>query len=277
MKPAVYSSGVLWTGGFAFWMKNLTRGRMFPYTWTGCKIGKPLFHFCSQYSSVLLVAMTIEKCIALYFPLKTKSICTVKTAKIVSFIAGSLLLGFNLQFVFLYTTHKDSNGYKCCDWVRVSDNYIDVYYEIDTFLYSFIPLSIMFTTNCLIIVKFVAAKWKNRHAGTESVNQALSKSAVRSTVMLLTVSFSFLILTLPICVYSLISQSVNPPYLFYDVSVILQYLNHGINGLLYSISGSRFRAEVFNLCKCAEVKRGGSGSGVMISNTRLSTSTVSRF
>ena len=60
-----------------------------------------------------------------------------------------------------------------------------IHSQIDAFLYSFIPLTVMFTANCLIILKFMIAKLKNRQGGTESVNQALSKSAVKGTVMLL--------------------------------------------------------------------------------------------
>ena len=71
--------------------------------------------------------------------------------------------------------------------VRVPLSYKATFYQIDAFLYSFIPLSVMFTANCLIILKFIIAKCKNRHGCTESVNQALSKSAVKGTVMLLTV------------------------------------------------------------------------------------------
>ena len=106
----------------------------------------------------------------------------------------------------------------------------------------------MFTANCLIIFKFMTAKWRNRHSGTESVNQALSKSAVKGSVMLLAVSFAFIILTGPICVRNLMND---PPKMVYGVTVILQYLNHSINGVLYCITGSRFRQELrnlFNVC-----------------------------
>ena len=72
------------------------------------------------------------------------------------------------------------------------------------------------------------AKWKNRHGGTGSVNQALSKSAVKGSTMLLTVSFAFIILTGPISItYSIMAD---PPIMVYGITVILQYLNHSING-----------------------------------------------
>ena len=90
------------------------------------------------------------------------------------------------------------------------------------------------------------AKWKNRRADTESVNQALSKSAVKGSVMLLTVSFAFLILTGPMCVYTSMIEN-DLPEIVYGVTVILQYINHSINGILYCITGSRFRQELMTL------------------------------
>ena len=116
------------------------------------------------------------------------------------------------------------------------------------FLYSFIPLTVMFTANCLIILKFMLAKLKDRQGGSESVNQALSKSAVKGSVMLLTISFAFIILTAPICITYTIT--VDPPVIVYGITVILVYLNHSINGVLYSISGSRFRHELIQLFVC---------------------------
>ena len=221
---------------------------MNPYAWTDCKVVYLLFYFCSQYSSALLMAMTVEKCIVLYFPLQAKSICTVSTAKKISATAAFLLLVFNIHLVFIRDAKTFPNGIKTCIWVRVPQSYKATYFQIDALLYSFIPLSVMFTANCLIIFKFIVAKLKNRHGGTGSVNQAMSKSAVKGSVMLLSVSFAFVILTGPICIRTIMKD---PPILLYGVTVILHYLNHSINGVLYCITGSRFRQELiglFNVC-----------------------------
>ena len=239
-------SGVLWTGGLSAWIEYLTRWQINIETWTDCKVLKALHHFCQQNSSSLLVIMTVEKCFALYFPLQTKRFCTVGTAKKITFIFALIFCLFNAQFFFIYDAEIAPNGEKRCIWP--SQRYEEIYYQIDAFLYSFIPLTVMFTANCLIISKFMIAKYKNRRGGTESVNQALSKSAVKGTVMLLTVSFAFIILTAPICITYAIT--VDPPVIVYGVTVILVYLNHSINGVLYSISGSRFRQELVKLFVC---------------------------
>ena len=146
------------------------------------------------------MAMVVKKCIILYFPLQTKSICTVRNAKTISAAAAVMLFVFNVHLIFIRDLRTDPDGKKTCIWVRVPLNYKATYYQIDAFLYSFIPLSVMFTANCLIIFKFMMAKLKNRNNGTRSVNQALSKSAVKGSVMLLTISFAFVILTSPICI-----------------------------------------------------------------------------
>ena len=123
-------------------------------------------------------------------------------------------------------------------------------------LYSF--LTAMCIVNCLLVIKFMLAKWRKRCGDTESVNQALSKSAVKGSVMLLCVSFAFIVLTAPIC-YASITSDV--PSMVYGVTVILQYLNHSINGLLYCITGSRFRQELRGLFSYCFTKR------TMTSNT----------
>ena len=177
-----------------------------------------------------------------------------------------VLFAFNAQLFFIRESKKDSNGLKQCIWIRVNQG---IYFQIDAFLYSFIPLSVMFTSNCLIILKFMLAKWNNRNSGSESVNQALSKSAVKGSVMLLTVSFAFLILTGPMCVYTSIIEN-DPPRLLYGVAAILQYLNHSINGLLYCISGSRFRHEFAQLFKCSRKEVTVRSSAVTTSTSYIS-------
>ena len=235
-----------------------------------------MFFFCSHYSSSLLMILTVEKCFALYFPLKGKIICTLKNAKKISAATALVFMAFDAQFLFLYDAKTSSTGQKLCDGVWVSKDYWVYFDKIDSFLYSFIPLSIMLIANCLIILKFVLAKWKNRHGGTGSVNQAMSKSAVRGTVMLLTVSFAFIVLTSPVCIDISVSGL---PKTFRTVAGILQYLNHSINGVLYCITGSRFRQELKNLFSCnrSRTKRNmtGSGMGTVTSQVKSVTSPIS--
>ena len=198
-------------------------------------------HFGFSYSSAILVIITIEKCFALYFPFKAKTICTVRTAKRVSLVTAVIYVAFNAQFFYFASKKNDERGTYCS--YRGSETYLKFLFNIFGALYSNVPFIIMILVNCAIICKFINAKFKTGHWGTESTSQALSKSATRGTTMLLTVSFAFIILSGPIAIFQLfIGQEY--PYWVFDITLTLQYMNHGINGILYCIAGSRFRNEL---------------------------------
>ena len=189
--------------------------------------------------------MSIEKFIALYFPLKTRNICTVKTAKWSCFCSAVMFAGFNSQFFFVVKAHKGNLFRVNCDWTN--EAYALIYYRIDAILYSFGPFAIMGLTNIAIIYKFVRAKMAAR-GGTESTNQALVKSATRGTAILITVSLTFILLTGPINIYFSTTTYQHPL-----IDINLRWpadLNHGINGLLYCVVGSRFRKELTNFLCC---------------------------
>ena len=191
--------------------------------------------------------MSLEKCFAVYFPLKSKSVCTVKTAKWVTGVFGIILAGYNIVYFFLRETQIDKkSGYKKCVFVSHSETLN----MIDSILYSFFPLCLMFTTNFAIAFKLLRAKFKS-HPGnsTESTSQALSKAATRGTAMVVTVSVTFLILTVPNGAGRALQPVID--LWAYPESrafvTLTQYLNHSINGYLYCIVGSRFRRELVKI------------------------------
>ena len=193
----------------------------------------------------------MEKFFALYFPLKTKTVCTVSRARKVSLVTAIIFIGFNLQYFFITKKFEDSVG-DYCEYGNVSQKYWNILFSIvDATLYSYGPFSIMTFTNLAIIYKFVSVKWRNRQGNTDSTSQALSKSATRGTTMLLIISFAFITLTSPILVANGVwSNSI--PILIFKSLLAIQYLNYGINGILYCIIGSRFRNELKNLFSCGK-------------------------
>ena len=202
-------------------------------------------YFGFSYSSVILVIISIEKFVALYFPFKTKTICTVSVARRVSLVTAVIFAGFNAQFIYIAKKKYTEHGTYCS--YGGPEKYTVILMNIFGALYSYVPFVIIMLANFAIIYKFINAKLKTTRGGTESTNQALSKSATRGTGMLLTVSFAFIILTGPI---SLIYIWKEVPVLAVDITVVLQYLNHGINGILYCVTGSRFRNELKKMFLC---------------------------
>ena len=127
--------------------------------------------------------------------------------------------------------------------------------------------------NIAIIYKFVQAKLASKHGGTESTNQALSKTAMRGTAILITVTMTFLILTGPRYIIFAITSSVRiHPLLaaFLDIGVAL---NHSINGLLYIIVGSKFRKELIDMFPCIGRQNKADGNGKFSHGSSIGNST----
>ena len=242
-------SGVLLIGAFPIWM--LAHTQFNPLIWISCQLGFFLLHFGFSYSSALLVIITTEKCVALYFPFKTKTICTVIIARRVSLVTAVLFVAFNSQFFYFAKKITIERVTYCID--DIPENYVKIGFNIFGALYSYVPFAIIILANFAIIYKFIKATLKTTRSGTESTSQALSKSATRGTGMLLTVSFAFIILTGPISIFHLFLGKEYPNWI-YEITVVLQYLNHGINGIPYCVTGSRFRNELKNMFVCKKQK-----------------------
>ena len=202
-----------WVGLLTHWKVNLFE------TINTC-LSYFIFYFSVHYSSDLLSIMSLEKFTALYFPLKSRSICTVKTAKWVTGITALIYAGFE----FLFLIFKKQDRYKGCLLNMVPDNYKMIHSRIDAILYSFAPFTIMVVANTAIIFKLLAAKLKSKRNGTESTNQALGKSAVKGTTMLITVSMMFIILTAPVAISVSIWEDI-PPLLYAIMETIGFSLN----------------------------------------------------
>ena len=245
--------GMLWAGYFPGWLSYLTNGEVNAYAWTKCGLVFFCWYFFRHYSSSLLTMMTVEKFIALYFPFKTKSVCTVRTAKWATGIAGVFYALVNIFWFFVVKVETSNEG-------KITFCYFREYYipyalhvtKIDATLYAYLPFATMGLCNMAIIYKFVKAKLAAKRGGTESTNQALSSAAMRGTAILITVTITFLILTVPTNIILSISIQTHPllsPFLYFLVC-----LNHSINGFLYCIVGTRFRKELFATLCCNRKK-----------------------
>ena len=220
------------------------------WTWITCGVGYFFLFFGLNYSSALLVIISVEKFIALYFPLKTITLCTVHRAKRVSLVTAVLFTLYCAQFGVFSAELVDKHG-KFCWHGKVSWQYLSILLGIiDASLNVYVPFIIILVTNSTIIYKFTKVRFSSRQGSTESTSQALSKSTTTGTVMLLTISFVFIILKAPIVVANRIWTNGTIPQGIFKVLIGIEYVNHGINGVLYCVSGSRFRTELRNLFHC---------------------------
>ena len=117
---------------------------------------------------------------------------------------------------------------------------------MDTMLYSLVPIVFMCLSNTAIIYKLMMIKYKE----LSRTNESVSKSSTRGSVMVVTVSLTFIMLTSPRAVDSAIQFYIysNPYGNVFLIS--MQYLNHSINGILYCILGGKFREELLKVILC---------------------------
>ena len=113
----------------------------------------------------------------------------------------------------------------------------------DTVLYALVPIVVTILANVAIIYKLMYIKYK----GISHTNESVSKSSTRGSVIVVTVSLAFIILTSPRAVDSALEQYISV-YPFCRLFVIsMQYSNHAINGILYYIFGEKFRNEFLKI------------------------------
>ena len=236
--------GMLWCEAFIQWIVYLSNRAVYPPGWTDCKLYYFLFHFFAHYSSVLLIIMSVEKFIVMYFPLKAKLVCTLRTARWACLIGAIILIAFDAQF-FITVEFQVNGSLKRCRYSN--EEYAFVFEKIKSIIYSYGPFIFMVISSVAIASRFIYLK-RNMGNGLESTNIAVNKSAIRGTSTLLLLSITFIILTGPVSIYPAVAKA--PNQIVITVFVLVQYLNHGINAVLYCLVGSRFRTELLKTIKC---------------------------
>ena len=229
----------------------LTRGEIDPFTWTDCKLGFFLMYFGMKYSSSLVVIITVEKFIALYFPLQSKYVCTLGIARRVSLVTAVVFIIFDSQFFFIGIPIPEQY-YIRCGYGNAPKLYRDILFlGVTAVFYSYGPFLIILVMNFAILFKVYRLKSRKRGMVSESENQSLrADCAIRGTFTLLGISVVFILCTCPICISNILSLWREPPPALLAVGIISQYLNHALNCVVYSVMGSRFRNQMRDLLYC---------------------------
>ncbi|CAH1795610.1 unnamed protein product [Owenia fusiformis] len=254
---AVCDTIVLFTGLFRQWFWRITPSSIDvrALSNTGCKIHTFLTYTCTQYSSWILVALTFERFVTVYFPLRSKTLCTRKTSISSLAVFLGLIISLNLHFYWTVNIGK----YGCDVYDHSLFRFMGLIWPwIDLCVTSFLPFIIMLVCNTTIIICLVKERNKRLHLTklSEQTTNNLRKTT-GATIMFITVTFTFLVLTCPLAIYLTFwkywSKGATPHTkavldLAWAIINMLQYTNNGINFYLYCLSGPRFRGELKQLC-----------------------------
>ena len=135
-----------------------------------------------------------------------------------------------------------------------------VYYWINFLVTFAAPFVLLLTMNCVIIHKLrKRSDTKDVRSPGHGHSKGQGSSDMQIYVLLLVVTFSFLILTSPTHVfllfvqffdYTITAKSFAQYYFLFNITHKAYNTNYGINFYLYVISGHKFRTDLLNLlCK----------------------------
>ena len=242
-----------------------------------------IFHYLPKFTSAwLLVAISTERVVAIYFPLLAKSVCSSQlsrkvTLAIVLCMCAFIWPGFG---GFVYSKSRSPEEDSCVPrqaWIKT---YMDQYNGwLAMFLYPIIPSVILTISNAATFVKFTKVRRAKRRVhvtgtGSDSAdveattNVNLTKNSKRITIIAVVLSMTFVCLTLPqslfytYFIHNVVELSRDPASLYhhhfiYQLLETLQLLNHAINFALYCLTSANFKRDLIGLFKCQGIKVGG--------------------
>ena len=293
-----------------------------------CKIVAWLFQAISLSSMCFILSMTVDRFLAVRYPFKARSICSVYRARIIIVCISAVMMIYTLPYFFTAGLLSDNHT---CVAVVTKDNFSVVYNWINIFLGSVIPFVSLLYMNIVIIftirkrskdlknsektenkntnevlenlqsktdtkiqLGFISSHFQSGLLTTDMITSGMvtpgmltsglltkrdvmsikmrkfipSKTTLKEirlardkqlTMMLLLVTFTFLLLTLPQYVRYLVAilwnyttspQDYANYILLVHISNKLFFLNSGCNFFLYCLSGRKFGQDLMRLFTC---------------------------
>ena len=262
---------VLYIGLLRLWIGQFTMDFRNQADWV-CKLIVFLGYVCSDTSVWLIIAVTAERFFVVYFPLHAPRLCNVRNARIVIvciFLLFSSINGHFLWSVELEIIQINETVIMDCHAPEAYNFLVNVMWPwIDAVIYSFVPFVLILAFNILIIRQvFMAKKTRSKMLQMSACQRHLMKpikyktqceTSRKITCMLLVISFTFLLTTLPVNITLIVTtvnshseddQSFAKIQLANTLTQLLMYTNHCINFFLYCATGRKFR-EQFRTLAC---------------------------
>ncbi|XP_062571338.1 cysteinyl leukotriene receptor 1-like [Saccostrea cucullata] len=251
---------VLYTALLRFWIRSAFSVDIRTLSLWSCKIHAFLVYFAMDFSSWVLMTVTLDRFVLVCFPFKAHLFSTMKKAPYVLLIVVLFLIFVNSHF-FATVTIKDTS----CTYEN--EITMKVWPWVDLIVCNLIPFLVMLV--CSIMISRKVLQTKKRVAAQNSLSvpeesvipsndgrQILKTSSI--TIMLLTIIFSFFLLTLPLVVFKIslpywilvvTNSELQMLELVRTIFSMLSYTNHVIH-FFCCLSGRRFRREVRRVTCC---------------------------
>ena len=214
-----------------------------------CKIVMFSLYLGSHMSSWTLVLVAIERLISVSWPLRAFQYCSRRRMIIAwvvlliffAFINGHIfftadIILFEQQTVCIFDVKYFHFAYEVLPWIDMC----------------IMTLTLIVLLFCNILIIIILTKAKRRRDGDmiSNDNQAHNDHVKDITMMLLSVSFFYMLTTTPLMIYLLdMGWDVSPSLDAMVVTIfeLLYCTNNSMNFFLYVLSGSRFRQTLINM------------------------------
>ena len=236
--------------------------RIYPIHWIECKVAASLAIFGLQNSTFQVLAMTLDKYIAIKWPHKAAIYSTPRRAKIMVTVVLICTIIYNLPQLYMAKLTGDA----CLGYAQ-GGMVAKVYSWVSFVVNAVIPFTLLIYMNHVIVKKVRSSRKmfgtnetheNEKHHQKSRREQAMKNTENQLTIMLLLVTILFVILMIPTYlrfVYTNFAKQDMPFnyasfLLFYHVSQKLYNTNNGINFFLYCISGQKFRNDLKEILGC---------------------------
>ena len=237
----------------------------------------------SDLGIILTSSMTLERAIAIKFPLQSLSLCTVKKAK---YVIGCLIVVILLKDgIFLVSSVMVplQDETQLCDLDKSNSNirkYSENFLPVIHNIFLSISFVVIIVSNMVILqsvksserfptststmrAKGVGARAPGQQTSSQQENNDDNFKMRRSsrgrqlTIMLISDSLTIVICTLPFSIVTSVDlghKNDGTSHLVFAISLYLLYVNRCANFFLYCISGERFRRGLKQICTCTKRK-----------------------
>ena len=229
--------------------------------------------------------MTFERFYSIIMPHKAASFNTIKKAWII--IIGVIILSilFHIPHLFI----SDSNGRFCvANRISAVNVFGAIYYWLSlvvSFAFPFVSLLIMnsFIIHTLRQRSKMGLTRSDNQGQNEGQNTKGMSSETQIFIVLLLVTFAFLILTTPayVLIFYMSYYHGNTPqfhagyHFLHHFGEKTYFTNNGINFFLYVMSGQKFRNDLVKLFKCGSLKRTDNPRSFLSSSFKTKDSSIS--
>ena len=257
---AVSDSLILLSGNLSEWILLMMEFDIRSVNGFLCKTHVFLAYFSLQFSSWMLVLITIERVISITVPHKVRLWCD-RRIELLSLVVLTIVLVLLNGHFLLGMVHK-YNMYTMRNCAGISEPYIaflnEVWPKIDLVITFAAPLVVIIVGNTIIIIKMTIRARRSTQMGV------LDQKKNSLTYVLLLLNTVFIISMGPSAVYLIlyphlveIGYDLDTAYFVYDMVNLLAGLNATFNFVLYFLSGSKFREEVKALFCCKHLNKQG--------------------